>query len=61
MSKFIIPDCEGKMVEIFASEIGELLSMTYFGDYEGKDNIEDFIDWFMNDCPDEEDDDDEEF
>ena len=59
MSRFIIPDCEGNMVEIRAEQIGQLLFSTYFGEYEGKDNIEEFIGWFMNDCPDEEEDDEE--
>ena len=56
MSRFIIPDCEGNMVEIRAEQIGQLLFSAYFGEYEGEDNIEEFIGWFMNDCPDEEED-----
>lgn len=57
MSSFVIPDCEGNMVEIRAEEIGEILSMVYFGDYEGEDNIEKFIDWFITGCQDEDDED----
>lgn len=56
MSRFIIPDCEGNMVEIRAEQIGQLLFTAYFGEYEGEDDIEAFIGWFMNDCPNEEED-----
>lgn len=50
----MIQDCDGNMVQIRAEEIGEILSMAYFGDYEGEDNIEDFIDWFITGCQDED-------
>lgn len=54
MATFMIQDCDGNMVQIRAEEIGEILSMAYFGDYEGEDNIEDFIDWFITGCQDED-------
>lgn len=59
MSRFTIPDCEGNMVEISAKQIGQLLFTVYFDEYKGEDNIETVIGWFMNGCPDEEEDDEE--
>ena len=51
----MIQDCDDSMVQIRAEEIGELLSMAYFTEYEGEDNIESFIDWFITGCQDEDD------
>lgn len=59
MARFVILDCEGNMVEIRAEEIGEILSMAYYGDYEGENTIENFINWFTSGCQDDEDDEDE--
>ena len=55
MATFMIQDCDDSMVQIRAEEIGELLSMAYFTEYEGEDNIESFIDWFITGCQDEDD------
>lgn len=53
----VLNDVNGKNVEIKADQIGSILDMAYYGEYEGEDRIEDFIDWFNNDCPDFDEDD----
>ena len=30
-------------------ELGELVSMTYYGEYEGRNDIESFINWLLED------------
>lgn len=40
-------------------QLAEIIGGLYYGVYEGRDNIESFIEWLENDCTDEIDEDNE--
>ena len=48
----ILDDVNGNQVKIDSAQIGDILTTAYYGEYDGEDAIEKFIDWISDGCPD---------